>query len=312
MVYEVAWSRALSLVLASSVYAFTVVLSTVLLGLAAGSYLGARQLAGVGTAGVPLALCQLGIGLTALGGLAALPELPYLFLRFVTLSGREPARLYALEVVIAAAVLLGPAVCLGAVFPLAVRLTGRPPRQLGSGVGTLYALNSAGAVVGSFVGGFVLLPGVGIRTTILRAVLLNIVVASVLLLTLPGRRRGLAFGVGVPLLGAALGGAALTPPWPREVMTRGVAVHAPRLEHLSRQALRAHAYGAPLIFYEEGLTTTVSVERRDGVLALRVDGKPDASTGGVDMANQVLLGHLPLLFHADPRMRRSSSGWEVA
>src|SRR5262249_13603698 len=67
------------------------------------------------------------------------------------------------------------------------------------------------------------------------------------------------------------------------------------------QALHAYTRAARLMFYEEGLTTTVSVERRDGVMALRVDGKPEASTGAVDMANQVLLGHLPMLFHPDPR-----------
>ncbi len=301
MVYEVAWSRALALVLGSSVYAFTVVLSTVLLGLAAGSYLGARRVDGGGTAGLPLAFCHLGIGLTALGGLAALGELPYLFLRLVALSARDPARLYAFEVLLAGAVVLGPAVCLGAVFPLAVRLAGRPERRIGSAVGTLYALNSAGAVVGSFVGGFILVPGVGIQRTILGAVLLNLVVASFLLLTFPGRRPGLASMVGGALLGLALGAAVMTPPWSREIMTSGAAVHAPRLEHFSRRALRAYAHAARLIFYEEGLTTTVSVESRGGVMALRVDGKPDASTGGVDMANQVLLGHLPMLFHAGPR-----------
>ena len=52
--------------------------------------------------------------------------------------------------------------------------------------------------------------------------------------------------------------------------------------------------------YEEGLTTTVSMEESRGGVFLRVNGKVDASTG-VDMPTQVLAGHLPVLVHPQPR-----------
>ena len=53
-----------------------------------------------------------------------------------------------------------------------------------------------------------------------------------------------------------------------------------------------------LVFYREGLHGVVSVHETPGdppELSLRVNGKSDASTGG-DMATQVFLGHIPMLF----------------
>src|SRR5262249_7539675 len=55
-----------------------------------------------------------------------------------------------------------------------------------------------------------------------------------------------------------------------------------------------------VLYYHDGLTSTVSVHREGNQLFLRVNGKTDAGTGG-DMQTQVMLGHLPLLVHPHPR-----------
>ena len=54
-----------------------------------------------------------------------------------------------------------------------------------------------------------------------------------------------------------------------------------------------------ILFYKDGPDATVSVEKVDGIVApvelgLRINGKPDAGTL-VDVGNQLLLAHLPLL-----------------
>ena len=59
---------------------------------------------------------------------------------------------------------------MGATLPLLSRHFVRRRRRrdlgrIGGTVGALYAINTFGAVVGTFVGGFVLLPGVGVRAT---------------------------------------------------------------------------------------------------------------------------------------------------
>ena len=52
-----------------------------------------------------------------------------------------------------------------------------------------------------------------------------------------------------------------------------------------------------MLFYEDGIGATVSVHRERSLLYLRVNGKTDASNSQRDMRTQIMLGHLPLLFH---------------
>jgi spermidine synthase/tetratricopeptide (TPR) repeat protein len=297
MVYEVAWSRALALVLGSSVYAFTVMLTTFLLGLAGGSWLAARRVDRLAEPGAALSIVLALIGVTAFAGAALLGELPWLFLRLFAWSDGRHGLLLALEFLLSGALMLGPALGCGAVFPLAVRLTGGD--GAGRTVGTLYAANTVGAIAGSFAGGFVLVPVVGIRATLLLAVLLNLACAFGVALTAPPRgavlRRVLLAGVPVLALAVPL----LAPAWSPATMSSGVAVYARSLSQLTRKEFEARRARARLLFYDEGLTTTVSVEQDDRAISLRVNGKTDASTG-VDMPTQVLLGHLPVLLHPAP------------
>jgi spermidine synthase len=297
MVYEVAWTRALALVLGSSVYAFTVMLTTFLLGLAGGSWLVARRVDRLAEPAVALALVQAGIAVAAFAGLAVLGDLPWLFLRLFAWSDGRHDLLLALEFLLSGALMLGPALGCGAVFPLAVRLAGG--EAAGRAVGTLYAANTVGAIAGSFAGGFLLVPAVGIRATLLLAVLLNLACAFAVALAVPPRRPALRTAVlaGVPLLCLAV--PLLAPAWSAATMSSGVAVYARSLSQLSRREFEARRQRARLLFYDEGLTTTVSVEADGRAIYLRVNGKTDASTG-VDMPTQVLLGHLPLLLHPAP------------
>ena len=299
MVYEVAWSRALALVLGSSVYAFTIVLATVLVGLAIGSRLAScrpRRL----SAGLALGLAQMIVGLGALAGHAAMILLPSAFVALFRLSGGAPGRLYPLEFLLAAVVVLVPAVGLGATLPLCIELGATVAGSIERATARLYAANAAGAAVGGFAGGFLLLPAFGLRGTVLRAALIG-VTAGGLLLVVFGRERRVAHTVALlgPLAGLTL--ALAMPSWDLRVMTSGVAIGAPTLAQVPRALLGDVLRSEQIVFYEEGLTTTVSVGLRDGILSLRVNGKPDASTAASDMTTQLLLAHLPLLVHPDPR-----------
>jgi spermidine synthase len=298
MVYEVAWTRGLALVLGSSVYAFTIMLVTFLVGLAGGSYLLARRVDRLVEPGLALGAVQLGIGAGALAGVWLLPELPHLFLRLFGWSGGRHELLLVVQFLLSAALILVPALGSGAVFPICVRLTAPVVGLASRSVGNLYAVNTVGAIIGSFAGGFVLLPAIGVRGTLLVAVLLDLGCAAGLILVLPARRvPRLALGA-ASLLALAVSVAA--PSWPALTMVSGVAVYAERYHRLSREEFRERRERARLVFYEEGLTTTVSVEEFRGDSFLRVNGKTDASSG-IDMPTQVLLGHLPLLFHPAPR-----------
>ena len=156
MVYEIAWTRVLGLVLGSSVYAFTVMLSTFLVGLACGAALGVRTGARAATAPRVVRILVVVVGLGSVAGfltLHALPALPPLFASWFhaldltdgAAAGRL-ARLATLEFLVASLVMLPAAVTLGMVFPLALRLRVTGPRGIGRAVGTLSAANAAGTI----------------------------------------------------------------------------------------------------------------------------------------------------------------------
>ena len=91
----------------------------------------------------------------------------------------------------------------------------------------------------------------------------------------------------------------LLPPWPREVFAAGVGFIAPRLapdETLSEIVKRMQ-----LLYYRDGRRATISVDETGQTRFLRSNGKTVASTDPVDMASQLLLGHLPMLLSRAPR-----------
>ena len=69
---------------------------------------------------------------------------------------------------------------MGGVFPLTVRVATGGLDSVGHDVGNAYALNTLGAIVGSFLAGFVVLPRLGLEKGIYVAVLFDLALAAML------------------------------------------------------------------------------------------------------------------------------------
>jgi spermidine synthase len=176
LLYETVWSKQLSYLLGSSLHAVATVVAAFLAGLA----LGARFL------GVPLArrrrairvYAALEIGV-AVFGLLCLPLLrsldPLVGHLYRTLGGEGPG--FALvRFLLLFALLLPPAGLMGATLPvLVVRFEGS---AVGPALARLYAVNTFGAVAGSILGGFCLMPWLGLLGTTVVAALVNLAVAA--------------------------------------------------------------------------------------------------------------------------------------
>jgi spermidine synthase len=68
---------------------------------------------------------------------------------------------------------------------------------------------------------------------------------------------------------------------------------------IARQIIESNKWALPrLDYYKDGVSTTVSVEQWVRTVALKNNGKVDASNGD-DMATQIMVGLMPLLFHHD-------------
>jgi hypothetical protein len=86
---------------------------------------------------------------------------------------------------------LPAALLMGATFPAAARLWAAGTDQLGSRLGGVYGANVAGAILGSLLGGFVLVPVFGAHASLLLLAALNVLLGAWLL-----RAAGVALVLG--------------------------------------------------------------------------------------------------------------------
>src|SRR5262249_45112134 len=157
------------------------VLVAFMLGLALGSFLFSRWADKLRRPIVCYAILELGIGISALASLI-LPDLLVPLYRWIyQLAGESRLGLTIGQVAIALALLLVPTTMMGATLPTLCAFGAKCHGSFGRCVGTLYALNTLGAVLGTAASGFVLIGEVGETSTLLIGAMLNVLVAVVAL-----------------------------------------------------------------------------------------------------------------------------------
>ncbi|HKB07703.1 MAG TPA: fused MFS/spermidine synthase [Candidatus Polarisedimenticolia bacterium] len=312
MVYEVAWGRLLVLVLGSSTYSYTIMLTTFLSGLAIGAWVGARSLRTFSDPILAAALCQVQVALTTYFGLYLFKELPFLYVVAYHSLQPSPRGLLIVQLALACGVMILPTIGLGAMFPITIDGLRAKDSETPLLVGRAYAWNTVGAILGSIVTGFWLVPRWGSRDALLLGVFGSALLGlSGLMLTRPARghrlSRLLAASVVIFLVNMTVAAPALPP----EILSSGVFRYATRYRGADRATfdVMARAYHGEILMFEEGLTSTVTVFRTTAARTLLVNGKPDASAPpGLaeppfqrttalmgDLSTQVLMGQAPLL-----------------
>ncbi len=294
LVYQVAWTRIFSLLLGSSVYAFSLILTAFILGLALGTLVFSRIVGRFKDLKKVFGWLQVGIGLSALAALPFFGRVP-LVNRWVYLNwGLDFSTIQWSNFLIILSLIFIPTFLMGAQFPVVVRLVARNLRTLGHHVGTAYASNTVGTILGSLIGGFLLIPILGVQNTILWAVFVNIVLGIILLYT-SSLQASFKTYVLPGLLFIWILGARGIDPWDKAVISSGSFMPY-RIDELEGALQRKNK----ILFYKEGMHTTVTTELSvDGNIFLRVNGKTDASLA-LDMRTQLLSGYLPMFFSKNP------------
>jgi len=274
--YEVLWTRALLRYLYNSTYAFTTMLATFLMGIAVGSAVYAALLRRSRRPLLVFAALQLFAGLGFVASGIAFEELGRLSTsEVVEVTLRSFADSVATMFVRAGSILFLPTVFLGAALPLATAICARGVTRFGDMVGRVYAVNTLGAILGSLVTGFVLIPAVGMQGSLIVLVGVNLACAVALVLAEPAgilRRVTAAVIVCVLLLAALIA-------MPRDLFRR---------TFLSP--------GDRLLFYREGATDTVAVV--DNILGRNIVYEDRRGTAGTwTFRWNFFFGHLPLLLH---------------
>lgn len=176
LIYQVAWVRQLSLVFGVTIYALSAVLAGFMGGLAVGSFFG-------GSVAIRLRRPLFGYGVIELliAGLGALTPVLFGLVRDVypvvynAAGGGDSFIADTTRVVMAFAIILVPTSLMGLTLPVILRSSLIAGATLGRGVALLYAINTAGAIAGTLLAGFVLIAQVGVMGAIWTAVLLNLV-----------------------------------------------------------------------------------------------------------------------------------------
>lgn len=243
--YEVLWTRLLNHLLGGAIYAFATMLATFLSGIAIGSLAAARLARRREGAGWMFAVCQFAIGVASAAA-------------YFWLENHVPgAAGLAANAGLAILVILPAALFIGGAFPLAVRVLSGGAADASSATARVYAWNTLGAIAGSVLAGFFLIPWLGFEGAIRLAVGVNLGLGVVALLVVSGARS------------SALGSAV--------VAVIALALYRPSPPfNLLNVSVVDSGRGGEAVFQATGRSATVLMKRQDGYFYLRTNGLPEA------------------------------------
>lgn len=273
---EIVWFRVLVQFLPATSYAFTTMLATVLGGIALGSAVASRMLRRDRDWVWRLALIQI---VTSVAVLASLSALSWSYAAGWRTGGLTQASMLAI---------FPAALCMGLGFPIGLRLWtwSAQPQDPGRAlvarrVSTLYSVNVLGAILGALTAGFVLVPAIGSRRSLIVLAGLYLVAGLVLIVAHASRRRAIVAAAIATVL--FLAGAAVVP------------------DPIDAALLRRHGQSEEIIWREEGLQTSVSVHRSASTnLVLYLDGLHQANDTAAMVLLHRLIGVLPMALHPHP------------
>lgn len=212
LIYETVWGRELHLVFGTSQFAIATVLAAFMTGLSLGGWFASRYAHKLGNPLYAYAALEATIGAFALAFPWLRDAISPIYLGFFTQVQPGPVAFGTFQFVLLGATLLIPTACMGATLPVLARyvetrprpapvpdplapdygLTPPPPDGPGAMIGTLYGINTAGAVLGVWLVGFYLLPDLGVRLTTLLAATANFALAAAAIGV--GRKAGQQLG----------------------------------------------------------------------------------------------------------------------
>jgi spermidine synthase len=298
MAYEISWTRLLATTLGSSTYAFTIMLATFLAGIALGSRLFESWAARGGKVSVAtFGATQIYIGLGAMIFLVLFDRMPSVAWWMVTATHKDFRGLLLTQFAICAVAMLPAAIVFGFNFPAVTSLiAGRHEQTSSELVGKACAANTVGAIVGSVATGFWLVPWLGSFRIVAFTAAANLLLAVFLLSRRTPRRTvelvG-SFALGIIVALAGWSGILYDPALANFSLANHPEAYPP---HVSAYQL---AHASDLLYTEDGLNAAIAVVRSENSLALKTNGKTDASSG--DRASQLMLGHLGMVFNKAPR-----------
>ena len=318
MAYQVIWTRLLGLLIAPTTYAFSLVVGTFIVGLAIGNVLFGRLADRVKDLMSLLALTQIAAAGFGLAASQLLGSSQFFFAKLLFTLQDSFGEAMIIQFLVLFFILFWPTLFLGATFPIVNKIYATSLSSLGKSIGRAYAVNTVGAVLGSFAAGFILIPFWGKEGSLSALVGIQAALALFVLgVILKGQSKKSRLGAALGAAGiACIALAFVYPHWNRGLLSYGRYQIPAELTPSFRstgwlasvwrgeQILARQQQGREVVFYGDGIGGFTTVEKHiDSMGTIRYtmlnSGKPDA-TSHDDAATQALLAHIPLMFHPAP------------
>jgi spermidine synthase len=286
---EVVWTRLLSLLLGATVYTFSIILAVFLVGIGIGSAAASAMLRGSVRPRVAIGCCQLMLaGAVAWTAYMLGDSLPYWPVN--PLLSTSPAFTFQVDLARTLWTVLPATLLWGASFPLALAAVARRGEDQGRMVGGIYAANTGGAIVGALAFSLVLIPWIGTLGCERVLIVLSAVAAVLALGPVVKASSGMFAPMGLGVALAVAGWLAVgVPEVPGNLIAYG-------------RRIATTSNSSKILYTGEGMNSSIAISQwNDGAYQFHVSGKVEASTEPYDMRLQRMLGHMPALFHKEPR-----------
>jgi spermidine synthase len=179
LVYEILWLKELKLLFGSTIQAASVTVAAFFLGLSAGGFFWGSRAPKIANLLRAYGLLEVGIGLTAGLYFFMLRVYQSIYNLIFQFAGEWPLMLVLIKLALAMTMLFLPAFFMGGTLPVLGQFFIRHPNRLAEKGTFLYAVNTAGAVFGVWLAGFMLPPVLGYMRSYLVAMLASVSVGFV-------------------------------------------------------------------------------------------------------------------------------------
>lgn len=179
LVYQALWARSFALVLGSTTRAASAVLGAFFLGMAMGNRLAGRRAWHGAIAIRAYGIAELAIAASSLCIPIWLAVYETAYPHLYAWAGESRWMLTATQIGLALMAMGPPCIAMGATLPLVAGALARDPSRFAARVGTAYALNTLGALLGALASGFLLPPWLGVADSLRLAAGINLLAGTV-------------------------------------------------------------------------------------------------------------------------------------
>ncbi|MCK5738936.1 fused MFS/spermidine synthase, partial [bacterium] len=295
LAYEVVWTRALIFFISSTTYSFTTILATFLAGIFLGSLIIIPFVDRIKNLLTWAAVLEVVIALSATATIFFFSNLSEFHVKMLPYFDQGNwSAVSILLFITCSLIIFVPTLCMGMLFPIINRIYVRQVEHVGRGVGYVSMANTIGAIIGSFSGGFILLPLIGLNASIVFLAVVNLLIGVAFFLLARAHHSAPARKVYLPAIAASVA----------VFVLMNLAFFTPEPFYLDTGSFR----NTRMLYHEDTASATLSaLETKDriniwgrNVRYLNVNGHNTAHTSFLDMIIHKTLAHLPMVLHPAP------------